>query len=140
MTNAAASQLPGGRAERGRDRLDDRRREDRAMTATATEILQEARRIYEADGIVVPVDADVPEGCVCALIAVDRAVSRMCPVASEWAGEADEAYRLVEDRIGGGSAWGVMVAGAESRERVLAGYADAIAAAAQGESGRSSSR
>ena len=109
------------------------------MTATAREILHEARRIYEADGVVVPVDADVPEGCVCALTAVDRAVGRMCPVASEWAGEADEAYRLVDDCIGGGSAWGVMVAG-ESRERVLAGYADAIAAVAQGKSGRSSRR
>jgi hypothetical protein len=105
------------------------------MTATPREILQEARRIYEADGVVVPVDADVPEGCVCALTAVDRALARMCPVASEWAGEADEAYRLVDDCIGGGSAWGVMVAGAESRERVLAGYADAIAAAAQANCG-----
>jgi hypothetical protein len=111
-----------------------------ATGATAREILQEARRIFEADGVVVPVDAEVPEGCVCALTAVDKAVGRLCPAASEWAGEADEAYRLVEDCMGGGSAWGVMVAGAESRERVLAGYADAIAAVAQGKRGRSSSR
>jgi hypothetical protein len=101
---------------------------------TATQILEEARRIYAADGVVVPVEADVPEGCVCALTAVDKAVRKMCPVASEWTGEADEAYRLVDDWIGGGSAWGVMVAGAESRERVLAGYADAIASAYAGRS------
>ena len=99
------------------------------MTTTAKEILQEARRIYEVDGVVVPVDADVPEGCVCALTAVDRAVRRVGSAGSEWAGAADEAYGLVVDCIGGGSAWGVMIAGAESRERVLAGYADAIAAA-----------
>jgi polyisoprenoid-binding protein YceI len=101
------------------------------MKTTAREILQEARRIYAADGVVVPVHADVPAGCVCALTAVDRALTRMHPAASEWAGEADTAYRLVDECIGGGSAWGVMVAGADSRERVLAGYAEAIAAAAR---------